>query len=160
MSDEHSDRADLIRRLEDDEARLVLTRFDNDDAWALGVRLVDLARARQHPVTVLIERHGHQLFHAVLPGATPDNDGWAARKINVVRRFEESSYLVGRRLEAGGRTLDADWGVDPADYAAHGGAFPIRIAGVGVIGVVAVSGLPQADDHSLLVEAITAHLGG
>ncbi|MEO5831986.1 MAG: heme-degrading domain-containing protein [Nakamurella sp.] len=153
------DENDLIRRLADDETRLVFRRFDNDDAWALGTRLVGLARERQHPVTVLIERNGHRLFHAVLPGATPDNDGWARRKINVVRRFEESSYLVGRRLDAGGRTLDADWGVDPAEYAAHGGGFPIRIVDVGVVGVVAVSGLPQAADHALLVEAITAHLG-
>lgn len=153
------DESDLIHRLTDDEKRLVFRGFDNDDAWALGVRLVGLARERQHPVVVTIERNGHQLFHAVLPGATPDNDGWASRKANVVRRFEASSYLVGRRLEADGRTLDGDWGVDPADYAAHGGAFPIRVAGVGVIGVVAVSGLPQADDHALIVEAIAAHLG-
>ena len=64
---------------------------------------------------------------------------WARRKMNVVRRFHASSYLVGRRMAGTGETLDADWGVDPADYAAHGGAFPIRIADVGVVGIVAVS---------------------
>ncbi len=153
-----TDHALQIRDLEDDEERLVLHRFDNDDAWALGARLVGLARERRHPVAVLIERNNHLLFQAVLPGATPDNVGWAGRKMNVVRRFEASSFLVGRRLEVAGRALDQDWGVDPADYAPHGGAFPVRIAGVGVVGVVAVSGLPQADDHALLVEALTAQL--
>ena len=149
---------DLIARLEDDERRLVLRRFDNADVWRLGSTLAGWAMERGLDVAVLIERHGHELFHAVVGGATPDNDAWARRKMNVVRRFEASSYLVGHRLEAKGRALDADWGVDPAGFAAHGGAFPVRIAGVGVVGVVAVSGLPQADDHALVVEALTTLL--
>nr|BFE72411.1 hypothetical protein GCM10020092_057120 [Actinoplanes digitatis] len=48
--------------------------------------------------------------------------------------------------------------MDPADFAAHGGAFPVRVPNVGVVGVVTVSGLPQADDHALVVEAIEAYL--
>jgi uncharacterized protein (UPF0303 family) len=39
-------------------------------------------------------------------------------------------------------------------FAAHGGAAPIRVAGAGVVGVVTVSGLVQADDHALVVEAL------
>lgn len=151
--------AELIASLEDDERRLVLHRFDNGDAWRLGSILAGFALERDLGVAILIERNGHQLFHAVLGSATPDNDGWARRKMNVVRRFEASSFLVGHRMTAAGRTLDADWGVDPADFAAHGGAFPIRIADVGVVGIVAVSGLPQADDHALVVEALTRLTG-
>jgi uncharacterized protein (UPF0303 family) len=45
-------------------------------------------------------------------------------------------------------------GLDPADYAAHGGAFPVRIANVGIVAVVTVSGLPQAEDHALVVTAL------
>ena len=153
-----TDGTDLISALEDDERRLVLRRFDNATAWRLGTTLAGWAVERGLDVAVIVERHGHEVFHAVLGGATPDNDAWARRKMNVVRRFEASSYLVGRRLDAKGRVLDADWGVDPADFAAHGGAFPVRIAGVGVIGVVAVSGLPQADDHALVVEALATLL--
>jgi uncharacterized protein (UPF0303 family) len=50
-------------------------------------------------------------------------------------------------------------GVEPLLFAAHGGAFPIRIREVGVVGCVAVSGLPQADDHAFVVEMIEAFLG-
>jgi uncharacterized protein (UPF0303 family) len=147
----------LIGTLEEQERHLVLTRFDNTDAWHLGSRLVDLASRRELPVAVDIRRGTQQLFHAALPGSTADNDAWITRKIRVVERFAASSYLVGRRLAQRGQELGASSGVDPADYAAHGGAFPIRIRDVGVVGVVTVSGLPQADDHALVVEALQAH---
>jgi uncharacterized protein (UPF0303 family) len=149
---------DLIARLEEHERRLTFTRFDNADAWHLGSLLVDLATSRDLPVAVDIRRGTQQLFHAALPGSTADNDAWIARKVRVVERFAASSFLVGRRLAAKGVELDAGYGVDPADYAPHGGAFPVRVRDVGVVGVVTVSGLPQADDHALVVEAIENYL--
>ena len=158
MSDD--DLAGLISRLERDEQRLVFTRFDNADAWHLGCLLVDLATGRDLPIAVDIRRGTQQLFHAELPGSTADNDGWIARKVRAVERYGASSYLVGRRLAAKGQTLDAAMGVDPALFAAHGGAFPIRVPEVGVVGVVTVSGLPQADDHALVVEAVETFLSG
>jgi uncharacterized protein (UPF0303 family) len=133
---------DLIAELEAQERELELDRFDNADAWRLGSLLVDLRRGAQ------------QLFHAGLAGSVADNDRWIERKVRVVERYGASSFLVGRRLAAKGQELDAGMGVNPADYAAHGGAFPIRIRDVGVVGVVTVSGLPQADDHALVVEAL------
>jgi uncharacterized protein (UPF0303 family) len=105
-------------------------------------------------VAIDIRRGTQQLFHAALAGSTADNDAWIERKVRVVERYGASSYLVGRRLEARGRALDASQGVDPALFAAHGGAFPVRVAAAGVIGVVTVSGLPQAEDHALVTEAI------
>ncbi len=149
----------LIATLEAQEQRLIFTRFDNDDAWRLGSAMVAAASERSLGVTVDIRRHGHQLFHAALPGTTPENDAWIERKINVVDRFAEASYLVGRRLAAQGTALDAALGVDPRRFAAHGGAFPIRIADVGVVGTITVSGLPQAEDHAFVVEMIEAFLG-
>jgi uncharacterized protein (UPF0303 family) len=153
-----SDRAELealIAALEADERRLELPRFSNDDAWELGSALVSAGRRRRLPITIDIRRHGQQLFHAALEGTTPSNDDWVARKINVVNRFYESSYLAGRRLERSGVALDEQLGVNPIDVAAHGGAFPIRITGVGVVGTITVSGLPQVDDHALVVEILT-----
>jgi uncharacterized protein (UPF0303 family) len=145
---------DLIPELERQERELMLARFDNADAWRLGCLLVELATERELPVAIDIRRFGQQLFHAGLPGSVADNDRWIERKVRVVERYGASSFLVGRRLAAKGQELDAGMGVDPADYAAHGGAFPIRIANVGIVAVVTVSGLPQADDHALVVEAL------
>lgn len=49
--------------------------------------------------------------------------------------------------------------LDVADYALAGGGFPINVAGAGVIGTAIVSGLPQREDHNLVVRAIVEHLG-
>ena len=153
-----TDHDDLIHQIEDQERRLTFEQFDHPDAWALGCLLVNLATSRDLPVAVDIRRGTQQLFHAALPGSTADNDAWIERKVRVVQRYGASSYLVGRRLAAKGQELDAAMGVNPAEYAAHGGAFPVRIPHTGIIGVVTVSGLPQADDHALVVEAIETYL--
>ena len=121
----------LIAHLQEQQVQLQFSRFTNDDAWDLGSLLVSVAQARGLVLTVDIRRHGHQLFHAALPGTTPDNDAWIERKIRVVK---------------------------PILYAAHGGSFPIIVRDVGVVGTVTVSGLPQAEDHALVVEVLRTFL--
>ncbi|MFC1401957.1 MULTISPECIES: heme-degrading domain-containing protein [Streptacidiphilus] len=146
--------------LEAQESRLQLTRFDNDDAWRLGCLLVDLCREAGHPVAVDIRRGEQQLFHYALPGSSADNDAWIERKIRVVRRFGESSYLVGQRFRDKGSSFEEKSRLDPDRFAAHGGAFPLRIVDVGVVGTVAVSGLPQIADHLMVVETLERFLQG
>ncbi|MFC9324134.1 heme-degrading domain-containing protein [Kitasatospora sp. NPDC057015] len=149
---------ELIRRIEDEERRLVLPGFDNEDAWRLGGALVELAREWGAPVTVDIRRGTQQLFHYALPGTCADNDAWLRRKTRTVERYGHASYLVGLRFAAQGTTFEEKSRLDPDTYAAHGGAFPLTVAGVGVVGTVAVSGLPQAEDHRLVVAALERHL--
>jgi uncharacterized protein (UPF0303 family) len=148
------DQQALIASLEVQEEQLVFTGFSNADAWRLGSAMVTAAIERALPVTIDIRRHGQQLFHVALPGTTAENDSWIERKVNVVNRFAAASYLVGRRLGARGVALDEELGVEPRLFAAHGGAFPIRIRDVGVVGTVTVSGLPQADDHAFVTELL------
>jgi uncharacterized protein (UPF0303 family) len=153
------DLATTIAEVEAQEHELVFTRFDNDDAWRLGCLLVELAQERSLGVTVDIRRGPQQLFHAAMPGTTPDNDSWIDRKVRVVQRFGASSYLVGLRSRRQGITFAAQHDLPLQEYAAHGGCFPVRVRDVGVVGTVTVSGLPQADDHALVVEAIRTFLG-
>ncbi|MFC9685331.1 heme-degrading domain-containing protein [Streptomyces sp. NPDC056948] len=147
-----------LEELETQERRLVFRQFTYDDAWALGSLLVELARERQAPLAIDIHRAGQQLFHAALPGSTPDNDAWIARKRRVVERYGSASYLVGTRFRAKGTTFEESSRLDPDTYAAHGGSFPITVEGVGVIGAVTVSGLPQLQDHRFVVEALEVFL--
>ncbi|MET7985450.1 MULTISPECIES: heme-degrading domain-containing protein [unclassified Streptomyces] len=147
-----------IAELEEQERRLTLPRFTHDDAWTLGTLLVGLARDREAPVAIDIRRGGQQLFHAALPGSTPDNDAWIDRKRRVVERYGCSSLLVGSRFRAKGTTFEDSSRLDPDTYAAHGGAFPITVKDAGVIGTVVVSGLPQVEDHKMVVEALEKFL--
>lgn len=160
------DTAEIDRRIAevvDQQRRLVLPRFDNDDAWDLGCRLVELARERDLPITVDVRRHGHVLFHASRPGTTPDNDTWVERKARVADRFGAPSFLVGLRARRAGRTFAEQSGLPVQEYAAHGGSVPLTVRDVGPVGTVTVSGLAQSDDHDLAIEALTwlcARLGG
>ena len=102
--------AALISTLEEHEVRLRLPGFDNDDAWRLGITLVELAVARRAPVTIDVRRGRQQLFHYALPGTNADNDAWIQRKCAVVDRFGASSFLVGRRAVAAGSTFEESSG--------------------------------------------------
>lgn len=145
---------DLLEQLEAQEARLVFASFDEADAWALGVALRDAAIADALPVAMSVRRGGQRLFHAALPGSSADNDGWLDRKCAVVDRYGRSSLRVGEQFRVAGSTFEDGSRLDPRVYAAHGGAFPVLVRGTGCVGTVAVSGLPQLDDHRLVVEVL------
>jgi len=153
-----TDIAELIAQVEAQERDLHFSRFTYDDAWRLGCVLLELATSRDLPVTIDIRRGDQQLFHAARPGTTADNDSWIERKVAVVRRFGASSYLVGLRSRARGTTFAEQHQLPLQQFAAHGGAFPVHVPDVGIVGTVAVSGLPQADDHALVVEAVSTYL--
>ncbi|MCW2742438.1 MAG: hypothetical protein JWR45_2860 [Blastococcus sp.] len=156
MTDPEPTLADLAA----EEAELQFARFTSDDAWELGAALVAAGRRSELPVAVDITRNRHQLFHAALPGATPDNDAWIKRKTRVVNRFGHSTLYVRQASRERGTTFEEQYGLDPLRYAAHGGGFPILVRGVGPVGVVVVSGLPQLEDHRMVVAALRAKIGG
>lgn len=149
---------ELLDELAAQESRLVFDRFDEDAAWELGVALRAAARAAGLPVAISIRRNGQRLFHAALPGSSADNDGWLERKSAVVDRYGRSSLRVGEQFRVDGKSFDQDSRLDISLFAAHGGAFPILLRGTGCIGTVAVSGLPQREDHRLVVETLETFL--
>ena len=149
-----TDAAPSLTELAAEEEQLQFTRFTADDAWELGSALVATGRERGLPLAVDITRNRHQLFHAALTGATPDNDQWIARKARTVHRFGHSSLAVGQRFREMGTTFEEGSGLDPELYAAHGGGFPLLVRDVGPVGVVVVSGLPQVEDHRMVVAAL------
>ena len=143
-----------IPTLEEQERQLVFARFDEVTALELGLELMDLARSGEMPIVIDIRTSNRTLFHVALPGATALNDSWARRKSNSTLMWQASSLLIGMRLHDKGESL-AQQGLAEADFALAGGSFPIRVKGVGVVAAVTVSGLPQRDDHALVVRALT-----
>jgi uncharacterized protein (UPF0303 family) len=148
---------DLITTLERQEEELVFDAFDHAHAWRLGSRITAIAQEAGHEVGIDIRRSGLILFRAALPGITPDQESWIARKAAVVLRMEASSALVDARLRA--RDVDpVATGWLGADYAVTGGSFPIRVRGMGVVAAATASGLSSMDDHELIVEGVRAYL--
>jgi uncharacterized protein (UPF0303 family) len=141
-----------------EEDRLVFSQFDDSVAWELGLRLRAAALEARLPVAISIRRNGQCLFHAALPGSSADNDAWLRRKAAVAERYGHSSYFVGCRFRAEGRDFDTDSRLDVSVFAAHGGAFPIILGTSGCIGAVAVSGLPQVEDHRFVVTQLERFL--
>jgi uncharacterized protein (UPF0303 family) len=148
-----TDVAAQIAQIDAADQALLLTRFNADDGWTLGSRLRSVAAVRGAPVSIDIRRGGMTIFAASLPGATADNVGWASRKIAVTQRFERCSYAVALDLRSRNLSLE-DFGLSREIFAAAAGGVPIRVAGAGCIGAVAMSGLTGAEDHALVVEAL------
>jgi uncharacterized protein (UPF0303 family) len=148
-----------LERITRQERRLWFERFDAGTAWELGSRLKMAAEVRGAALVIDVGLCGWQLFHCAMPGTTPDNADWARRKRNTVLRFHRSSYAVGLSLQRQGTTLEAKAGVPLSDYATHGGGFPILLAGQTCIGAITVSGLPQREDHELIVAVLAEYLG-
>lgn len=148
-----------LRRLGEQERLLRHVRFGPKEAWALGSLLREVGIAKAAPIAIDVSMRDRILFHCALDGTTTDNAEWIRRKRNTVLRLWRSSYAVGRALELAGKTQEAAYALPLADYAVHGGAFPVTLDGVGCVGAVTVSGLPQRDDHTLVADALARFLG-
>jgi len=143
-----------------EESEIVLPALTEKVAYDLGRQATDAAWDENLTVVVGIWRGEHQLFHAALPNSTQDNDEWLQRKGRTVRRFERSSLYMGQLCRDQDTTLSEKFLLPESEYAAHGGAVPLRVEGAGVVGWMGVSGLPQLDDHRFVVRILKEYLAG
>ena len=154
--------ADLERDLERialQERQLVFSHFDAGIAWILGCELRALAESIQALLVIDISLHDRQLFHSAMQSTTPDNADWVRRKRNTVLRCQQSSYAVGLKFSLEGGSLHDKTGASLHDFATHGGGFPIMLKGLGCVGAITVSGLPQREDHMFVVRVLAEYLG-
>lgn len=147
-----------IQKVMIQEELLVFESFTEADAWNLGTQMRAEAENYSQGVVIDIRRDEDVLFFTAMPGTTAENADWARRKRNLVNRTHCSSYLTGLKVKfQDGSAIVAQ--LDEVDFAWHGGCFPIRVQGVGVVGTATVSGLPQREDHKLVVDVIARYLG-
>lgn len=132
---------------------IVFAHFDERDAITLGQILTQIALDEELGVVVNIRTANRTLYHAATPGASAVNDNWARRKSNCALMLGKSSLIVGVQFRATGRSL-AEFGLNGADYADHGGAVAVMVAGTGMVAVATVSGLPQLQDHALVIRGM------
>ena len=134
------------------EKDLTLFSFTNEDAINLGQELLKLALNQKAPVIVQVRIGEQIIFHSALTGSTSENDWWINRKYRVVEKFKHSSMYVRVSFEEKNQSFEEDSGLDNELYAAHGGGFPISVSNIGMVGVALVSGLPQVEDHKMLIQ--------
>lgn len=83
-----------IKIYEEQEQNLQFTSFNNDNAWRLGVILVEQAREEDSEVAIEIIVNGYQVFRYGFPG-TNNNDWWLkCCKNNTVNKIHKSSIHV------------------------------------------------------------------
>ena len=149
---------DILKQLLDEEQELQFIYFNETTAWQLGSQMVEYVLRGNISVTIDIRRGGHQLFHYSMLGTSADNDEWVNRKVRLVNRFGHSSFYIGQKLKQKGKSIEESYLISESEYAPHGGCFPIIVKGTGMVGTITVSGLPQEEDHKLVVESIRAFL--
>ena len=136
------------------QAGLELPAFDYAAAWTLGLRLRDMAAERELPVGIEISHGDTPVFSLLMPGATSDNLDWLRRKRAVALRFHHSSLYMRLLCESKSVDFHTRYRLPREDFAASGGGVPIFVSGVGVVSAAAVSGLPDVEDHQLVVAAM------
>ncbi|EME47573.1 hypothetical protein DOTSEDRAFT_69501 [Dothistroma septosporum NZE10] len=143
---------------------LTFPTFTANTAWTLGSLLRTRLLAFSKPVVIdiTLANNNHCLFHATThSGTAPDNDSWVARKRNTVLRFGASSWYMHNKFKGDETAFGAKYalGARAAEYAIHGGGWPVRVQGVeGVIAVIVVSGLKQEQDHGIIVQIVREYL--
>lgn len=150
-----TDMPDLEALLEQ-ETRFTRPRMRNADAIRIGAKVLELADARDLPVTIEVQHLGRVVFRAARDGTNAENDMYLAGKARVVERFGHCSLYERLRHEADGKTFSEATKLPFPEFAPFGGGFPLIVEGAGPVGSVMVSGLAQEDDHALIVEAMDA----
>jgi len=148
----------ILDQLLQQEQELQFSEFNEETAWQIGTQMVDHGVKAELPIAIDITMGTRQLFHASLKGASADNDEWVKRKVRSVYRFSHSSFYMGQLLKSKGKSIEQAYLLLESEYAAHGGCFPVIVKGTGMVGTITVSGLPQEEDHKLVVESIRTFL--
>lgn len=149
---------ELLDGLLQQEQRLQFSHFSHERAWELGCALKNAAKERDSNVAINITMNRLCLFSFAMSGTRIDNLEWIRRKMNVVNRYQHSSWYIGNYYKNKGVSIEEGSLVDGKEYAPFGGSFPLTIRNVGIVGTITVSGLPQIEDHQLIVEVLEQFL--
>ena len=142
----------------EEEVRLTLPSLTVTDALEIGEIAKFFGQDRSLPIAVEVRLGDWIIYHASLPGSTPENDWWIGRKARVVLLKHHSTLF--ERVSAQERGVDwhEENGLLDETHAIHGGGLPLITKGEGFVGVLLISGLPQVEDHLLGVEVLTEFL--
>ena len=141
-----------------EELLLTLPALDVADAIEIGEIAKSFGIQRSLPIAVEVRVGDWAVYHASLPGSTPENDWWIGRKARVVKLKQHSTMFERVLAEEQGIDWHKENNLLDETHAIHGGGLPLITKSDGLVGVLLISGLPQVDDHLLGVEVLTEFL--
>ncbi|ONI42062.1 hypothetical protein AN396_00385 [Candidatus Epulonipiscium fishelsonii] len=148
------EKSNMVDDVKYQENTLVLEKFDNEIANEIGTIIAELAKERNHVVTVSVRlANGLTVYQRSMNGAILSGETWLEAKHNTV--MTRSISTLG--LFASGKTLESL--KLNGNYTQFGGGFPLKVKNAGIVGSVLVSGLYHVDDHNLIIEGLNAYLG-
>ena len=145
-------------QLINEEQILTLSSLDLAGALEIGEIAKSLGMARNLPIALEVRLGDWIIYHASLPGSTPENDWWMSRKARVVMLKQHSTMYERVNAEEHGVDWHKENNLLDETHAIHGGGLPLITKGDGFVGILLISGLPQVEDHLLGVEVLTEFL--
>lgn len=143
---------ELLKILESQEEQLVFDSFNNEDALKLGMILTDVTKNTKKPLSMRVFLDDVIVFQYTMEGDSERRFGWTKRKYNLIKKTGHSS--MHGKVRALYLNELKDLYSNKEEYGFGCGGFPIIVKGKGIIGAVAVSGLPDPKDHLYVVEAL------
>jgi uncharacterized protein (UPF0303 family) len=141
-----------------EEQLLTLPKLDVADALEIGQIAASFGTEQGLPIAVEVRIGDWIIYHASLPGSSPENDWWIGRKARVVK-LKQHSTLFERVLA---QERGVDWHKEnnllDETHAIHGGGLPLITEGDGFVGALLISGLPHVEDHLFGVKVLTEFL--
>ena len=141
-----------------EEQTLILPSLSQGEALEIGEIATSVGRERALPIAIEVRLKDWTVYHASLPGSSPENDRWIARKAQVVLATQHSTMFERVVAEEKGIDWYATSGLSEETHAIHGGGLALNVKGLGFAGILLISGLPQVEDHLLGVEVIAEYL--
>ena len=141
-----------------EEQILTLPSLSAAEALEVGEIAKSLGMARNLPIATEVRLGDWIIYHASLPGSTPENDWWMSRKARVVMLKRHSTMYERVSAEERGVDWHKENNLLDETHAIHGGGLPLITKNEGFVGVLLISGLPQVEDHLLGVEVLTEFL--
>jgi uncharacterized protein (UPF0303 family) len=145
-------------QLLNEEQMLTLTSLDLTEALEIGEIAKSLGQVRNLPIAIEVRLLDWIIYHLSLPGSTPENDWWMARKARTVMLKHHSTMYERVSAEERGVDWHKENNLSYETHAIHGGGLPLTTKNEGFVGVLLISGLPQIEDHLLGVEVLTMFL--
>ena len=141
-----------------EEQILTLPSLSTAEALEIGEIAKSLGVVRNLPIATEVRLGDWIIYHASLPGSTPENDWWMSRKARTVVLKHHSTIYERVSAEERGVDWHKENNLLDETHAIHGGGLPLITKNEGFVGVLLISGLPQVEDHLLGVEVLTEFL--